>query len=108
VEARGPHAARGPRLADRWSRVFKYYFWVNYVKQQVCKTFYLTTLDISQKPVYNEHGKKNKCTGVPQTDMRGQHNKKHIVFEDDKQNVRDHINSFPAIDSHYCRSRTKK
>jgi hypothetical protein len=50
-----------PKNKDRdqeSSRVFKYYFWVNYVKQQVCKTFYLTTLDISQKPVYNEHGKK--------------------------------------------------
>jgi hypothetical protein len=52
--------------------------------------------------------KKKKCTGVPQTDMKGQHEKKHVVFEDDKQNVRDHINSFPAVDSHYCRSRTKK
>jgi peroxiredoxin len=40
--------------------------------------------------------------------MKGQHEKKHVVFEDDKQNVRDHINSFPAVDSHYCRSRTKK
>jgi hypothetical protein len=55
-----------------------------------------------------EEKKKKKCTGVPQTDMKGQHEKKHVVFEDDKHNVRDHINSFPAVDSHYRRSRTKK
>ena len=33
---------------------------------------------------------------------------KKIVADDLKQAVRDHINAFPRIESHYCRARTKK
>ena len=31
---------------------------------RVCKSFYLSTLAISQKMVYNVHQKKNKLTGM--------------------------------------------
>lgn len=39
--------------------------------------------------------------------MRGKTNRNHIS-EGQKVIIREHINSFPAIESHYCRARTNK
>lgn len=70
---------------------FKYYFNIKGHRVQVCKSYFLSTLQISQKPVYNAHSKKN--TGVP---------------ENLKNDVRNHITSFTVIESHYCRADMKK
>lgn len=45
---------------SRRSYTFKYYFSVKNYKIEVCKIFYLSTLDISQKTIYNVHAKKGK------------------------------------------------
>lgn len=55
---------------------FKYYLNVEGEKVRVCKQFYLGTLAISQKPVYNTHMKKNQTTSMPKSDARGKHAKK--------------------------------
>ena len=75
---------------------------------RVCKNFYLSTLAVSQKMVYNVHDKKDKVTGILKADGRGKHNKHHRVSEDQREEVIAHINSFPVVDSHYCRAKTKK
>ena len=58
--------------------------------------------------VYNVHGKKDKVTGILKADGRGKHNKHHRVTEEQREEVIAHINSFPVVDSHYCRAKTNK
>jgi len=86
---------------------FHYFLFVGNDKHRICKDFYLGTLDVSQKPIYNFHEKKNPITGTPSPDNRGKHAKK-VVTEAQKQEVRDHIDSFPRVESHYTRSQTKR
>ena len=75
---------------------------------RMCKNFYLSTLAVSQKMVYNVHDKKDKVTDILQADGRGKHNKHHRVTEEQREEVIAHINSFPVVDSHYCRAKTNK
>lgn len=87
---------------------FKYFFHVNDVKVRVCKRFFLGTLNISQKPVYNAHNEKSDCD-TPKADMRGKSEKcsrKHPVERTDT--IRKHILSFPLVQSHYCRAGSQK
>ena len=59
--------------------------------------------------VHGVHGKQYVVTGVTKPDGRGKHNKNHqLVSEANRQSVIDHINSFPVVDSHYCRAKTNK
>lgn len=88
---------------------FKYYFRVGPNKIQVCKKWYLGTLQISQKPIYNVHKNKDVETNVPKADGRGKNAKSNRGLPLDIRNkVRDHINSFPKIESHYCRANTNR
>ena len=75
---------------------------------RVCKIFYLSTLAISQKIVYNVHQKKNELTGILKLDGRGKHDKHAKVSDEQKNGVISHIDSFPVIESHYCRAKTNK
>lgn len=54
------------------------------------------------------HLKKDKVTGSNFVDNRGTGNKKHTISEIDKNFVKEHIMSFPCVESHYCRSKTSK
>lgn len=76
-------------------------------KIQVCKSFYLGMLDISQKPVYHTYLSKNQETNTPQPDKRGKSccNRRTTG---DPTFVQKHIESMPKDESHYCRSRTKQ
>lgn len=86
---------------------YLFYFQVNGKKIQVCKTFFLGTLCISQKTVYNVHQSSNAVGNTPTMVRHGKHTK-HKIPEDVVQSVRDHIASFPKIDSHYCRADTSR
>ncbi|KAJ8964765.1 hypothetical protein NQ314_004656 [Rhamnusium bicolor] len=72
----------------------------------MCKKFFLTTLCISQKPIYNVHLKKDD-TGIPHRDLRGTHIKDRTTKQD-KDQIRAHIERFPHVESHYCRARSNK
>ncbi|CAK1579940.1 unnamed protein product [Parnassius mnemosyne] len=74
---------------------------------QVCKSFFLTTFNISAKKVETALSKLTP-SGVTEPDMRGKKeppNKKSDVVKDI---IRDHIKSLPTVSSHYCRSTTKR
>ena len=75
---------------------------------RVCKSFYLATLATSQKVVYNVHEKKDSVSGVIKSDGRGKHDSHFKIKDEDQQFVIDLINSFPVMDSHYCRAKTNK
>lgn len=74
----------------------------------MCKQFYLGTLDISQKPVYTAHATKNLNTNTPAPDKRGKSMFNHRKPEGDVDFCREHIKSFPSVESHYCRSHTNR
>jgi hypothetical protein len=68
------------RTASEFSRrkyAFKYYLNVDSQKIRVCKNFYLSCLDISQRRVsyYHQHIR-NQRSGMFRQDMRGRHPKK--------------------------------
>ena len=78
-------------------------------ENSVCKDFYLSTLTISQRIVYDVHGKKDVVSDVTKPDGRSKHNKHHpLVSEANRQSEIDHINSFPVVDSHYCGGKNKQ
>ncbi|XP_064604709.1 uncharacterized protein LOC135469966 [Liolophura sinensis] len=94
---------KGP---SRRKKSIRYFFFLSEKKMRVCKPYYLGTLCISQKVIYNVHEKKDK-TGTPKADGRGKHAKK-VTHEEVVQGVKNHILSFPAVESHYCRAKTEK
>lgn len=88
---------------------FKYFFNIGNTTVQVCKPFYLGTLSISQKPIYNVHKNKDEHTNTPKQDGRGKSaNSGRRLSEEKRDMIKDHINSFPAVESHYCRSTTSR
>lgn len=68
------------------------------------KAEYVKVLDISQKRVANYHKRAVQNVFI---DRRGVHTQRSIP-EETKAYKREHINSFPRMPSHYCRSNTKK
>ena len=74
---------------------------------QVCKDFYLSVLQVSDKRIRNFYDKLEKGDGNQYSDMRGK-NTKRRTKEEDLNFIRGHIDSFPRIPSHYCRSSTRK
>lgn len=86
----------------------KYYFNVNGTEIQVCLTMFLNTLSISDKVVHTVCKKlENSVTILP--DSRGRHTTRpHKISDELKNNVREHINNFPVVESHYNRENTKK
>ncbi|XP_041981431.1 uncharacterized protein LOC121734859 [Aricia agestis] len=78
---------------------FKYFFLVRGVRHTVCKNFYLGTLAISQKPVYNVHMSKSDMN-IPKPDGRGlSESSTHSLPAEIKDRVRKHIMSFATVDS---------
>lgn len=89
---------RGKSDAKR-KHSFKYSFIVRSERYTVCKNFYLGTLAISQKPVYNVHSGKSE-TNIPKPDGRGlSENSTHALPGEVKERVRNHILSFVTTDS---------
>ncbi|GBL92614.1 hypothetical protein AVEN_123788-1 [Araneus ventricosus] len=87
---------------------FKYFFFVKGEKIHVCKCFYLGTLSISQNPVYTVHSTKNIETNTPTQDQRGKNGNSRRVPKGDPVLVREHMKSFPVVESHYRRAHTKR
>ncbi|XP_050298179.1 uncharacterized protein LOC126737353 [Anthonomus grandis grandis] len=84
-----------------------YYFEVNCKNVRVCKCFFMAILDIFYNNTISTAIKKAP-NGFLENDMRGTResgNKTPINLIND---VEDHINSFPKVESHYCRARTEK
>lgn len=77
---------------------FKYFFVVRAVRHVVCKNFYLGTLAISQRPIYNVHMSKSELN-LPKPDGRGQsETSAHPLPAELKDRVRKHIMSFTTLD----------
>ncbi|XP_026752619.2 uncharacterized protein LOC113512869 [Galleria mellonella] len=87
---------------------FKYFFLVRAVRYTVCKNFYLGTLAISQKPVYNVHLGKSDMN-LPKPDGRGlSEASTHSLPAEVKDRVRKHIMSFKTVESKSIKQFSKK
>lgn len=87
---------------------FKYFFLVRGVRYTVCKNFYLGTLAISQKPVYNVHSGKTDMN-LPKPDGRGlSEASAHALPSEIKDRVRKHIMSFTTMDSKPVKQYSRK
>ena len=98
-------------LESRKKSSYSYFLMKGEKSFRVCKSFYLPTLAVSQKMVYNVHQKKDEATGIVKPDGKGRHESHHRVSEEKKKGcfrVLEHINSFPIVESHYCRAKTNK
>ncbi|KAK3092227.1 hypothetical protein FSP39_000013 [Pinctada imbricata] len=73
---------------------------------RVCKMFFLKTLDIGEKTVSYTLNKDNDNKAHDRRGHKlGQATK---ITKDQRQFVRDHINSFPTVESHYCRKTSSR
>lgn len=85
----------------------KFFLSVHGDKLQVCKRFFQGTLDIGHG--YIDTTMKNTENGMyTGKEKRGKHVPSNKTSEESRDRVRRHIESFPAVDSHYCRQRSKR
>lgn len=92
---------------SRRSFTYVYSLPVENDRVKVCKTFFINTLNISAqvvKTVFNKLG----SAGVVMEDRRGKASKNNLLDESVKRSVKDHINSFETIESHYCRKNSSR
>ena len=97
------------RSTSKPKQTREYYLNTESEKFKLCKVFYLETLDVSPGIVDTALKKRTPLCGITENDKRGkyQHRPNTIplpVIND----VKDHIDSFPRIESHYCRKSSKK
>ena len=98
-----------PCKGDGHARSFKrhYYLKKGDKKVKVCKPFFEATLDV--KPRVIQHlMEKARDSPTPVSDLRGRHKPGNTLNKERVRYVKDHINSFPTVESHYCRSSTKR
>lgn len=88
---------------------WKYFLEVRGARHQVCKDTFLNTLDESDTFIRTcaKH-KRDTVTGLVSEDRRGKNKPKHSLDPATVQQVIDHIHSFPAYESHYCRKQSKQ
>jgi hypothetical protein len=95
------------RQNSRRAMSFKFSLPCGTASVPVCKTFFLSTLGVSEKTVY---GAMERVTaeGITPSDGRGKHGQQRKVSNDAVSDVMAHIASFKAIPSHYCRQNSQR
>ncbi|KAK3106388.1 hypothetical protein FSP39_018992 [Pinctada imbricata] len=94
---------RTTSTSSRRAYSYSYFFTKGDEKIRVCKTFYLSTLDISQRRI--QYHQEHKQTDF--ADQRGKFTKVEID-PSVRESVKRHIRSFPRMPSHYARKNTSK
>lgn len=85
----------------------KYFLHVNKKKVQVCRATFLDVLCETDSFVRRIVSAKT-LSGTVHNDKRGKKTPKKKLSSDKKQEVLDHINSYPKYVSHYCRNQTSQ
>lgn len=97
----------GSREKRRYNNAF--YFYLRGEKVRVCKTFFQNTLGITDRPIRTVLEKQNKVGGVLlEEDNRGKHSNHAKVDDEIRKSIKEHIDSIPKMESHYCRANTSK
>ncbi|CAG5052442.1 unnamed protein product [Parnassius apollo] len=76
---------------------------------QICKTFFMNTIDINNRVIQTVI-KKRTFAGSVEEDKRGKHHSHHKLPIADcvKESIRNHVNSIPRIESYYWRQQTAR
>ena len=86
-----------------------YYLSANGVRHRVCSNFFVKTLDIKLRGVQKFLSVNQDCTTVGSVpDRRGKHSPPNKTKRWKTDLIRQHISLFPTMESHYCRSTTKR
>lgn len=86
-----------------------FYFSVQNNKIRVCKTFFKSTLALNDRVIRTAFQKRMpSMNNIVAVDGRGKHENHAKIPDIIKSEIREHIQSIPAMDSHYCRSNTNK
>ncbi|CAD0196001.1 unnamed protein product [Chrysodeixis includens] len=86
-----------------------YYLPLNSNRTRVCKVFFMNTLSISDTVIRTVVKKyQSNPTVIQFKEQRGKHTNHYQLEPSLKHGVRAHINSIPRIESHYCRSQSKR
>lgn len=84
-----------------------YSFTVNGEKKIVCRLFFMNTLNVTDAFVRCSLDKQT-LEGFLEPDKRGKHVPHNKLTAEDVAFIRDHITSFPSVESHYCRKKSLK
>lgn len=106
ISSQQPLYCRRDGIPTRRNVTYQYHLQCDNVRKLVCRKFFLATFDISCKQIYNLMRKLNQNENVS-VDGRGRHNKNKTSGET-SQYIKMHIESFPALESHYCRKSSNK
>lgn len=97
----------GEEIPSRRKNTYTYSLTYNERTATCCKTFFLNTLSISGQMVETVFQKMGS-SGVVAEDRRGKACKNSQLDVSIKNSVRNHINSFQTVESHYCRKSTAR
>ncbi|CAH1102894.1 unnamed protein product [Psylliodes chrysocephalus] len=96
------------RAASNRRLNFAFYFKTSEGKKlRVCKKFFKNTLDINDRTVLTVRDK-TLLSGIVSADGRGKHKNHKKISVNLKNDVREHIQSIPRIESHYLRAQTSR
>lgn len=84
-----------------------YFFTINGLRRRVCKTFFMNTLNVGDRFIRTSWAKSKDCT-IVEKDKRGNHRRHQTIEKSVKDSIRQHINSFQRIESHYLRAQTSR
>lgn len=109
VEVFGVHRKRSKGEPSRRGITKKYFLTINGQATPVCQKFFLNTLGISEQTARTAFSKLSQ-TGTLEDERRGGRQSKTVIARDAiiQEAVRNHINRFPRVESHFCRSSTSR
>lgn len=97
VQRRRPRKGDASRIVDK---VFKYHVIVGNNKQEVCYKAFLSLLAVTDKRV--KRLRKLSMLGQSPCDKRGKHPSANTLPPETILHMREHIESYPVRESHYC------
>lgn len=110
IQVQAVKTRRLQKISNKKNRSYskKCYFQKNNEKIQVCQKFFMATLCISVDVISDALNKVDSLGLYTADDKRGKKSPPNKTKKEDVQFVKDHIESFPVMESHYCRKDSKK
>lgn len=88
---------------------YSYFLLKDNVAVPVCKTFFCATFGISYKPIEKAHSNRLSATNTfAGEDGRGKQPTANKLPDDVLAGIKKHIESFPVVESHYCRKESSR
>lgn len=100
---------RKPENSKSRNVTYEYFFQIKGERHVVCKDCFSKTLDEKDKFIQNSLKNKSSSTsGITKPDQRGKCPSINKKTEEEVEQVRSHIKSFPSFESHYTRRTNEK